>query len=120
VDSVVGEGDVVPVHYDPLLAKLIVHAETRQAAIARADRALGEFAVLGIATNLALLRALVRHPEFRAGRLDTGLLDRLLPSLLTPSGAVPAAVAARAAAVRPAPAASPTYDPWTLLAGRRP
>ena len=124
VDSGVGEGDVVPVHYDPLLAKLIVHAETRQAAIARADRALGEFAVLGIATNLALLRALVRHPEFRAGRLDTGLLDRLLPSLLTPSGAVPAAVAAaaaaRAAAVRPAPAASPTYDPWTLLAGRRP
>ena len=124
VDSGVGEGDVVPVHYDPLLAKLVVHAETRQAAVARADRALGEFAVLGIATNLALLRALVRHPEFAAGRLDTGLLDRLLPSLHPPSDAMPAAVAAvaaaRAAAVRPAPAAARTYDPWTLLTRRRP
>ena len=82
VDSSIGEGDTVSVHYDPLLAKLIVSAETRAAALARADRALGEFAILGIVTNIPLLRALVRHPEVRAGRLDTGLLDRLLPSLL--------------------------------------
>ncbi len=82
VDSAIGEGDVVSVHYDPLLAKLIVSAETRAAALARADRALGEFAILGIVTNIPLLRALVRHPDVRAGRLDTGLLGRLLPSLL--------------------------------------
>ena len=85
VDSGIGEGDIVSVHYDPLLAKLIVSAETRAAALARADRALGEFAILGIVTNIPLLRALVRHPDVRAGRIDTGLLGRLMPSLLPPS-----------------------------------
>lgn len=91
VDSSIGEGDTVSVHYDPLLAKLIVSAETRAAALARADRALGEFAILGIVTNIPLLRALVRHPDVRAGRIDTGLLDRLLPTLLPPTADAPAA-----------------------------
>ena len=73
-------------------------AETRAAALARADRALAEFAVLGIATNIPLLRALVRHPDVKAGRIDTGLLDRLLPSLLPETGELPPPVAAVAAA----------------------
>jgi acetyl/propionyl-CoA carboxylase alpha subunit len=126
VDSSIGEGDTVSVHYDPLLAKLIVSAETRAAALARADRALGEFAILGIVTNIPLLRALVRHPEVRAGRLDTGLLDRLLPSLLPPAGEIPAAVAAVAAARANQPAGGaqadvpPRQDPWAALQGRRP
>ena len=128
VDSSVTEGDTVSVHYDPLLAKLVVSAETRAAALARAERALGEFAILGIATNIPLLRALVRHPDVRAGRLDTGLLDRLLPSLLPPPADVPAAVAAVAAARAAQPSAQPAtgsrapqrHDPWAALQGWRP
>ena len=97
VDSGVVEGDEVTVHYDPLLAKLVVHAETRRAALARAARALREFAVLGIATNLPLLRALVEHPLVLDGRLDTELLERELPGLLAASG--PQAIDPAAAAV---------------------
>ncbi len=127
VDSSIAEGDTVSVHYDPLLAKLIVSAESRAAALARADRALGEFAILGIVTNVPLLRALVRHPDVRAGRLDTGWLDRRLPSLLPPGGSVPAVVAAVAAARLATPAGhtvggteTPARpDPWTTLRGWR-
>jgi acetyl/propionyl-CoA carboxylase alpha subunit len=127
VDSGVAEGGEVSVHYDPLIAKLIVTAETRAAALARVDRALGEFAVLGIVTNIPVLRQLVRHPEVRAGRLDTSLLDRMLPSLVELPATLPAPVAAAAArhagggpagairgAVRPAGA-----DAWADLQGWR-
>ncbi len=121
VDSGVAENAAVSVHYDPLLAKLIVAAETRAAALARADRALAEFAVLGIATNIPLLRALVRHPDVTAGRTDTGLLDRLLPTM-TLNGPVPSPVAALAvtrSAQPTAPAAveftSAVNDPWRTL-----
>jgi len=126
VDSGIGAGDTVSVHYDPLLAKLIVHAETRVAALARADRALGEFAILGIATNIPLLRALVRHPDVRAGRIDTGLLDRLLHSLLPSPDRIPAAVAAVAALRAAQPPSEPgaaepsrRHDPWVALQGWR-
>ena len=127
VDSSIGEGDTVSVHYDPLLAKLIVSAESRAAALARADRALGEFVVLGITTNIPLLRALVRHPDVRAGRLDTGLLGRLLPTLLAETADSPAGVAAVAAAraAQPAPPIAargdgPSRDdPWSALQGWR-
>jgi acetyl/propionyl-CoA carboxylase alpha subunit len=128
VDSSIGQDDTVSVHYDPLLAKLIVSAETRAAALARAERALGEFVILGIATNIPLLRALVRHPEVRAGRIDTGLLDRLLPSLLHAPATVPTAVAAVAAA-RASQLSAPSvtgagarqrHDPWSALQGWRP
>jgi acetyl/propionyl-CoA carboxylase alpha subunit len=128
VDSGVAEGDAISVHYDPLVAKLVVSAETRQAALARADRALGEFAILGIATNVALLRMLVRHPDVHAGRLDTGTVDRLLPALLEPAAAVPDPVAVLAAAYaaggsrtgQPAPPARAQADPWATLRGWRP
>ena len=128
VDSSIGEGDTVSVHYDPLLAKLIVSAETRAAALARADRALGEFAILGIVTNIPLLRALVRHPDVRAGRLDTGLLDRLLPSLLPRRGRDSRGRGRRRGRARRAtspraalrPTSPPRHDPWAALQGRRP
>ena len=128
VDSSLGEGDAVSVHYDPLLAKLIVSAETRAAALARADRALGDFAILGIVTNIPLLRALVRHPEVQAGRIDTGMLDRLLSSLVPGTSEVPAAGAAVAAVRMGQTSASSAigaeapmrHDPWTSLQGRRP
>ncbi len=128
VDSGVGQGDAVGVHYDPLLAKLIVHAESRPAALARAARALREFAVLGIATNLPLLRALVEHPLVRHGDLDTGLLERELPALLAAAEPVELDPAAAAVAVHHLIAGSAgdasagvhaLPDPWTTLSGWR-
>jgi acetyl-CoA carboxylase biotin carboxylase subunit len=67
---------VVPPNYDSLLAKLIVHAEDRESAIRRLRRALGEFVVEGIQTNLAFHKRLIDHPDFMQGRLDTHFLER--------------------------------------------
>jgi acetyl-CoA carboxylase biotin carboxylase subunit len=78
VDSGSYEGWVVPIDYDPLMAKLVGYAPTREQVIARLRRALDEYFVGGIKTNLPLFRELLRYPDFVAGDLDTGLLDRLL------------------------------------------
>ncbi len=77
VDTHIYEEYRVPPHYDSLLAKLIVHAENRGAAIARLRRALDEFVIEGIMTNLDLHRRLVRHPDFVGGNLDTHLVERV-------------------------------------------
>jgi acetyl-CoA carboxylase biotin carboxylase subunit len=79
VDTHIYEGYVVPPDYDSLLAKLIVHAEDRESARRRLRRALDEFVVEGIKTNLDFHRRLVDHPDFVAGRLDTRFLERLSP-----------------------------------------
>ncbi|WP_206641656.1 hypothetical protein [Nonomuraea polychroma] len=80
VDSGFAPGDTVPPYYDSLLAKLIVWAPTRAEAIARADRALGEFTVSGpgVATTIPLLRRLVTHPVFAAGEHTTRFVEELL------------------------------------------
>ncbi|HVN31364.1 MAG TPA: biotin carboxylase N-terminal domain-containing protein [Thermoanaerobaculaceae bacterium] len=78
VDSGVREGSVVPLDYDPILAKLVVWAEDRPRALARLRRALGEYHIAGIATTLPLFRLLLDVPEFQTGALHTGLLDELL------------------------------------------
>ena len=77
-DSGVYTGWDVPVYYDSLLAKLCVWAETREAAIDRLARALGEYTIEGIRTTLPFFRAVVASSEFRAARLDTGFIDRFL------------------------------------------
>jgi acetyl/propionyl-CoA carboxylase alpha subunit len=74
VDAGVEEGDEVPVAYDPLIAKLIAHAETREAAFDQLSGALAETVVRGVRTNLPFLRWLVDHPEVRAGRTTTAFL----------------------------------------------
>ena len=76
VDTHIYEGYVVPPNYDSLLAKLIVHAEDRESAIRRMRRALGEFVVEGIRTNLSFHQKLLDHPDFVQGRLDTHFLER--------------------------------------------
>jgi acetyl-CoA carboxylase biotin carboxylase subunit len=76
VDTHIYEGYVVPPNYDSLLAKLIVHAEDRESAIRRMRRALDEFVVEGVKTNLLFHRQLMDHPDFRAGNLDTHFLER--------------------------------------------
>ena len=74
VDSGVMEGSEVGVSFDPMLAKLIAFAETRDAAIARLDRALYDFIILGVKTNTSWLRRVVTHPGFRAGEVSTRFL----------------------------------------------
>jgi acetyl-CoA carboxylase biotin carboxylase subunit len=77
-DSGMYEGWTVPLDYDPLLAKLIGYGETRDQAIHRLLRALYEYFVGGIKTNISLFRRILKDPEFQAGNIDTGFLDRLL------------------------------------------
>jgi acetyl-CoA carboxylase biotin carboxylase subunit len=77
-DSGMYEGWNVPIDYDPLLAKLIGYGATREEAISRLQRALYEYFVGGIKTNISLFRRILSNPDFRAGKLDTGFLDRLL------------------------------------------
>jgi acetyl-CoA carboxylase biotin carboxylase subunit len=75
LDTGVYEGWTVPVEYDPLLAKLVVYAETREQAIERLAAALREYSISGIATNLGFFRSIVDDEEFRKGRLHTGFIE---------------------------------------------
>lgn len=77
-DSGMYEGWTVPLEYDPLLAKLIGYGTDRQQAVGRLLRALNEYFVGGIKTNISLFRRILSDPDFQAGKLDTGFLDRLL------------------------------------------
>jgi acetyl-CoA carboxylase biotin carboxylase subunit len=72
------EGWNVPIDYDPLLAKLIGYGSDREQAIARLTRALGEYFVGGIKTNISLFRRILRDENFRLAKLDTGFLDQML------------------------------------------
>jgi acetyl-CoA carboxylase, biotin carboxylase subunit len=78
LDSGVYTGWTVPIDYDPLLAKLIAYGEDRQQAISRLARALPEYFVAGINTNLGLFRRILADEEFQSGKIDTGYLERLL------------------------------------------
>ncbi len=77
VDSGVYGGGRVPPHYDPLIAKLIVHAPTRAQAIAKMRRALSETLIGGIQTNIPLHQRILAHPAFEEGRFSTRFLDEL-------------------------------------------
>jgi 3-methylcrotonyl-CoA carboxylase alpha subunit len=121
IDSGVREGGIVPVNYDPLLAKLTVTAETRSAAIERALAALRTFPVLGIRTNIPFLVRVLNHPEFRSGHLHTGFIEQHLDALLgssdVPIEAVVAAATLRAKSSAPAARRASGVDPWTTLTG---
>jgi acetyl/propionyl-CoA carboxylase alpha subunit len=78
VDAGVYEGSEVSIYYDPMLAKLIVWAADREAALDRLERALSELRVEGIRTTAPLFRALLADADFRSGNLDIGMLDRKL------------------------------------------
>ncbi len=77
-DSGVYQGWRVPIEYDPLLAKLVVWGRDRREAIARLRRALAEYEVFGIETTIPFFRRVVEHPDFVAGKIDTGFIDRAL------------------------------------------
>ena len=71
-------GYTVPVHYDPMLSKLVCHAATRDEAIARTRRALTEYRVEGIDTTIPFFTFIMNHPDFAAANFDTSFIDRLL------------------------------------------
>ena len=129
VDAGVVEGSVVSPAYDALLAKLVVHGETRAQALARARAALARYVVLGVRTNIGLLSRILHHPRVAAGPVDTGFLETALDDLLAEGDEDPALALAAALAVdaRLSPAApeagasSPNTvrDPWTTLGGWR-
>ena len=91
------EGAEIPVHYDPMISKLVVWGEDRAAALGRMRRALDEYQVRGIETNLPFHRLALRHPQFLAGEFDTGFIGREQASL-TPRAEGPALEAAMIAA----------------------
>jgi acetyl-CoA carboxylase biotin carboxylase subunit len=74
LDSGVYPGWTVPLEYDPLLAKLITWGPDRNAAIQRLQRALGEYTITGVETNVAFFREILDDPEFRAGNISTGFV----------------------------------------------
>ncbi|MEM8534768.1 MAG: acetyl-CoA carboxylase biotin carboxylase subunit [Chloroflexota bacterium] len=122
-DAGVATGDEVTVHYDPMLAKLIVAAPDRTAAIARLRRALADYAVFGVTTNLALLQAIAAHPAFVSGATTTDFLTThdLSSAIATPDD-VPSEVLAAVALGDTLPVTSPRMashqthtGPWQLL-----
>ncbi len=121
VDSGFREGDHVPVHYDPLIAKLIVSAENRAAALQRLERTLLDFPILGIATNVPFLLSLVRHPEVRASRIDTGFIERNVSELTEKPADLPPEVAAAFVTAREHPERAADVEagqpagPWATL-----
>ena len=88
IDSGVRQGDEVSIHYDPMIAKLIVWDSDRAAAIRRMRAALADFQVAGVTTNTGFLGNVVAHPAFAAGAIDTGFIERYRDGLFP--GALPA------------------------------
>jgi acetyl-CoA carboxylase biotin carboxylase subunit len=124
-DSGAYEGCTIPRYYDTLIAKLIVWGRDRAAAIARMLRALDEYHVAGVRTTLPILSRVVAHEEFRAGRLSTHFLDRILPELSAPAGrfrdiaVIAAVLAEHDRLIQPAPAPVTSGPSAWLLAARQ-
>jgi acetyl-CoA carboxylase biotin carboxylase subunit len=125
-DSGAYEGFTVPRYYDTLISKLIVWGVDRTAALARMARALAEYRIAGVRTTIPVLQQIIAHPDFRAGRLSTDFLERVLPGLRPARGrhrsvAIIAAVLSEYERLGRAPlpaasAADGAISPWTLSA----
>ncbi len=128
VDSGIQSGDAITIHYDPMIAKIIVHAPTREQAIVRMQCALADTVILGTTTNIAFLQALLAHPVFLNGEVDTRFVDTHLESLLPAAQPLPPE-ALIAAALNEMNAAVPTtttngadgdiFSPWAKTDGFR-
>ena len=129
VDTGFASGDAVSPHYDSLLAKVVVHGASRAAAVRRLAWALAETELVGVPSNLGFLRALVRHPAFAAGDLDTGFVERHGAGLQPdPAPAPPLALALAALFVlldrrrrarTDAAATADPHSPWAAADGWR-
>ena len=118
VDSGLARGSVIGSDYDPMLSKVIAHADDRAGALRALDRALSQTAVLGVATNIEFLRFLLADEDVAAGRLDTGLLDRRSPDFASAAGGDVELIAAAAYKwLRAWP--EPQGDLWAVPSGWR-
>ena len=115
VDAGVRQGDAVTPHYDPMIAKLIVHRPTRTAAAAALAKAASQVQVWPVRTNAAFLARCACNADFVAARIDTGFIERHLETLV-PTGTPPETVIGSAAA---ALVATDPTDPWQALTGFR-
>ena len=118
VDTGVREGDTVTAHYDPMIAKVIVHDRTRTAALAKLNTALNGTRIAGTVTNVEFLRALASDPGFAAGDVDTGLIERGMDRFAPAPPASPDAEALAALAALGLPGEAGD-DPWDALSGFR-
>jgi acetyl-CoA/propionyl-CoA carboxylase biotin carboxyl carrier protein len=125
VDSGLAPGTTVTSAYDPMLAKVIAWGADRATALRRLEGALADTVILGVPTNVGYLRALLADPDVQAGRLDTGLAERIAPEgALAPDEVLAAAALARLLAQDPGRAGRPAgtataVDPWEIPDGWR-
>jgi acetyl-CoA/propionyl-CoA carboxylase biotin carboxyl carrier protein len=120
VDSALQPGTVVGTEYDPMLAKVIAWGDDRPEALARLQAALSDTAIIGVTTNVGFLRRLVEHPDVAAGRIDTGLVERIAADLQAEPAPVPVLAAAGLLdGVLDEPGAG-VMDPWDVHDGWRP
>ncbi|MEM1385597.1 MAG: acetyl/propionyl/methylcrotonyl-CoA carboxylase subunit alpha [Pseudomonadota bacterium] len=118
IDAGVAEGDAISPHYDPMIAKLVAHGPSREAAFGRLGKALDATDVAPLVTNIAYLAQLVRDPDMLAGRVDTGLVARQHAALIATAGpsALDVGVAAVAAAGLMTPAPLAGWRAWGTAA----
>jgi 3-methylcrotonyl-CoA carboxylase alpha subunit len=124
IDTGVAEGGVVDVHYDPMIAKVVVWGRTREDAVHLLGAVLERMAVAGVVTNLDFLARLARHEAFADFDVDTGFLDRHGDALLGSTGPVPDSVLAAAVLAvllgRDVPVGSADpHSPWARADGWR-
>jgi acetyl-CoA carboxylase biotin carboxylase subunit len=114
VDSGVREGDAVTPFYDPMIAKVIAHADTREAAAAKLAHALEETQIAGLRSNNAFLIRALKHPDFVSGEIDTGFIPRHQSELIPPKSEPSLRLLAEAALflVRERQCAHRSKDPW--------
>ncbi len=128
VDTGVVEGDDIGVYYDPMIAKLIVHGEDRPVALARLRRALSDYQILGVQTNIGFLESLASIEAFREAQIDTGFIARHETELFDSTGVVPHQVIlitalylllSRQRLAASESAAGDVYSPWRSGSGWR-
>jgi 3-methylcrotonyl-CoA carboxylase alpha subunit len=128
VETGVASGDAVSIHYDPMIAKLVVWDRDRNAALARLRGALGACEIVGVPTNLALLGAIAAHPDYATGAVETGFIAAHRAALLPAPAPAPEriyALAALAVMLRlkddalAAVQSSDRFSPWHLADGWR-
>ncbi|HWA79961.1 MAG TPA: biotin carboxylase N-terminal domain-containing protein [Acetobacteraceae bacterium] len=126
IDAGVRQGDAITPHYDPMIAKLIVRGKDRGEATRLLAATLAQYEIVGVETNLGLLRAIAAHPDFACAKLDTGFIARHAEILLAPPVAAEEAPLLRAAAalalfadwqaetVGEAASSSDPFSPWAV------
>jgi 3-methylcrotonyl-CoA carboxylase alpha subunit len=95
------QGDNISVHYDPMISKLIVHGQNRNDALRRFRRALEQYQVVGLNTNIGFIKTVAEHPEFIKGEVETGFIQQYEKDLFKDPGAPdPTTLALAASALR--------------------